>query len=108
MVRSGIQGHGPRGNHRWEAIPWITSHVRHLGAVIPLTGLRIEDPRAGLFFGGPGLWQAALCQFRGLASCTPKNQPSGCCAPAEGQNVAELAEHDLGGEDLGEDKKHAE
>lgn len=49
-----------------------------------------------------------LRQFRGLASCTAKDQPSGCCASAEGQDVADLAENDLGGEDLGENEERAD
>lgn len=60
------------------------------------------------FFRGLGLRQPGLRQFRGFASCTSKNQPSNCGAPAKGQNVADLAEYDLGGEDLGENKDRAE
>ena len=37
-----------------------------------------------------------------------KDQPGGCRAPAEGEDVADLAEDDLGGEDLGEDEERAD
>lgn len=62
----------------------------------------------GLFLWGARPEAARLRQFRGPASCTLKNQPSGCCAPAKDQNVADLAENDLGGEDLSENKKRAD
>ncbi len=68
----------------------------------PRRGNAHREQRWAFCFGGPGLSQPRLSQFRGLTSCTPKNQPSRCCAPAEGQNVTDLAQNDLGGEDLGE------
>jgi hypothetical protein len=51
---------------------------------------------------------AAMLRNHPWASFTLKDQPGCCCAPAEDQDVADLAENDLGGEDLGEHQKGAD